>query len=231
MLKKTRHAVRLLARGAGDPKRRRLLVVSSLAIVIMVAAGATALVGHAGQVRAAAEAAAMKHRTEIAEQRRAQAAADAEARLAQAHKDARGALDDGASAAKSSAAWADHDAVEALRSAMTNLSAAKKRDALAPLLSGIDEVQSSIVDLGTEDDALDRKYVAARIAAGASVVGDDETYAISNAQEYCATLTHEYGVDPQSAYPRYVGIAISEDLQAVQVYCPKFKQPSTTPHE
>lgn len=119
-----------------------------------------------------------------------------------------------------SAAFADPAVLEGLTEAITQLEADLDSDDLATIKKSISSVKRAANNLGTVDDAQDRKYIEARKAAGKSV--EDAAVSIRIGRGVCDDLDPHYAADPASAVFNFVENRANLDTEAITFFCPEY---------
>ncbi|MFT2690804.1 hypothetical protein [Clavibacter zhangzhiyongii] len=218
-------ADRLRARLFGSRKRSALSVGAVIVVISLVTGGAviSSAIRHEQEVAAAAEAAEQAEalRLQRVATAKEEARRQAERALLSAQEDVGRYVTYADELAARAASWALPTSLSELAAARAALAELEGSEDVEAITAATSRVSTAMNGVGTESQALDRRYIAAREAAGRGV-GTESDYAIKQAKEFCSDLEGFYADDPASSYVRFIE-GYGSDAQAVEVYCPKFQ--------
>jgi len=211
--------LRAVAAALWGTRTRRILSVSVGGVLVLSLVGGM-LVSQTTQAREAQAAAeAREARATAAEAEQEQEAAE---ELAEARADREQYLLDADKRVTDAAPYAEPAALEQLKANRAALAELEDSTDASKITVAVRDVLRSMNAVGTEADAQNRRYLAAREAAGKGSALS-ESSSLSTAKLYCSDLLSYYGNDPQSSYVRFADGVYDEDLQAVQILCPQFQ--------
>ena len=218
-LERVQRFFRSVADALGGTRKRRLLSAGVVGLLVLALVGGTAvsLMTQAREAQAAEEAREARAAAAEVEQER-----EAAEELADARQNRERYLVDADERAAEAASYAEPAALEQLGTDRAILAGLADSTDAKEISAAVRDVLRSMNAVGSEADAQDRKYLAAREAAGKGSALS-ETSSLSTAKLYCSDLLSNYGNDPQSSYTRFADGVYDEDLQAVQIYCPQFQ--------
>ncbi|WP_146080087.1 hypothetical protein [Clavibacter michiganensis] len=200
--------------------------LSAIIIVLGLVTGGAVIsssIRHEQEVAAAAEAAqqaeALRVKRVAAEEEEARR--QAERALLAAQEDVDRYVTYADELSERAASWALPASLSELAAARAGLAELDGSEDVDAITAATSRVSTAMNGVGTETQALDRRYIASREAAGRGV-GTDSDYAIEQASKFCSDLESFYADDPAGSYVRFIE-GYGSDAQAVEVYCPKFQ--------
>lgn len=200
--------------------RRKQVIIAGAVVVVVLAGSITGAVAYNGeQTRLAAIAAVEADAKATQDAFDANQAVDAKV-LADARSEATAVLDTARTRQETSAAFAEPVALELLGEAIAQLETDLDSGDAAKIRASLELVRQLFGNLGTAEDAQDRKYLAAREEAGESV--EDPETSIRIGRRVCDLLHPYYASDPAKAVLNFVDNRSSLDVNAITFYCPEY---------